>query len=108
MKKIVIAAIGLVAIMAAVGLVSAGFGPGATERPQENFVDEDDNGICDNMIDEDNDGVCDNWVDEDDDGINDNRPMDGTGNQYRRGGGKGLRSQDGSGFRVGNGNCPYK
>ncbi len=34
--------------------------------------------------------------------------MDGTGNQYRRGGGKGLRSQDGSGFRVGNGNCPYE
>ena len=103
MKKFVIAAIGLVAIVAAVGLVSGDYGPDATERPQENFVDEDGNGSCDNMIDEDNDGVCDNMIDADGDGEPD-RPMDGSG----RGNGKGIRHQDKSGFRSGNGNCPNK
>jgi len=98
MKKIVIAAIGLVAIVAAVGLVSAGYGPGAEEKQYlgENFIDEDD------------DGMCDNWVDEDGDGMNDLRPMDGTGHQHKRGGMQGLGPRDGTGFGPGNGNCPYE
>jgi len=107
MKKYVIAIIGLVAIVAAVGLVSAGYGPGAAERSQLNFVDEDGDGACDNMIDENNDGVCDNMIDEDGDGLPD-RPMDGSGHQYKRGGMQGLGPRDGTGFGPGNGNCPYE
>jgi hypothetical protein len=96
MKKFVIAAIGLVAIVAAVGLVSAGYGPDAAERSQENFVDADEDGVCDNMVDEDGNGV------------NDNRQMngkcygpgDGTGNA-------GVGPKDGSGYGLGNGECIY-
>ena len=95
MKKYVLAVIGLVALVATVGLVTAGYGPGAEEKQYlgENFIDEDEG------------GVCDNWVDEDGDGMNDLRPMDGTGHQYKRGSMQGLGPRDGTGFGPGNGNC---
>jgi hypothetical protein len=109
MKTYVIAAIGMVAILAAVGLVSAGYGSGACEKQKNK-----------NFIDVDGDGICDNWVDEDGDGMNDLRPLDGTGNQYKYGakhmkgsgygprdgtGHKGLGPRDGTGFGPGTGDC---
>ena len=59
-----------------------------------NFIDEDNNGICDNagqrgvyFVDENNDGICDNagqrvvyFVDENNDGICDNAAQRGCGN----------------------------
>ncbi|MFO8077609.1 MAG: hypothetical protein R6U21_03070 [Thermoplasmatota archaeon] len=102
MKKYILAAIGLVVLVATVGLVTAGYGPGASERPQENFVDEDGDGICDNMIDED------------DDGINDGCLMQGSGYRHGNGygpgdgsGNDGVGPRDGSGYGPGAGNCPY-
>lgn len=78
------------------------------------FVDEDGDGVCDNFIDEDGDGLCDlgggtgtgtgsgygsgTFVDEDGDGVCDTcgtAPADGTGNQYRRQGGRGGNGQGG-------------
>jgi len=106
MKKYVIAAIGLVAIMTIVGRVSADFGQrSGNESQNENFIDIDA------------DGVCDNWLDEDDDGMNDNCPKNGLRNQYRRGKGfgpgdgsgySGNGPHDGTGFGPGNGDCPYE
>lgn len=107
MKKYVIAIIGLVALIATIGLVTAGYGSDNGECERESFIDEDGNDICDN------------WVDIDGDGLNDNRLMDGSGNQYRNGGDQckgygpnyGLKHngndpQENSGFGPGNGNCP--
>ena len=106
MKTYVFAAIGVIAFIALIGLVTASNSSG--------------NGVCDqqSFVDEDGDGVCDNWVDGDGDGVNDNRLMDGSGNQYRYGnqqgtqlgpgdgsGHKGLGPRDGTGFGPGNGNC---
>ena len=113
MKKYVIAAIGLVAIIATMGLVSAGYGSGDCEQQH----------ISDSYVDADNDGVCDNFIDEDGDGMNDARLMDGSGNQYKYGAGlmqgsgygardgtgfKGQGPHDGSGFGPGTGDCPYE
>ena len=101
MKTYIIAAIGLVAIVAAVGLVSAGYGPGTgEERLNKNFVDADD------------DGICDNWIDGNGDGMNDLQPMDGTGHQYRYGAGsmngQGNGPHDGTGYRFRNGDCIHE
>ena len=101
MKTYIIAAIGLVAIVAAAGLVSAGYGPGTGEEHlNENFVDTD------------GDGICDNWIDEDGDGMNDLRPMDGTGYQHKYGAGsmngRGNGPHDGTGYGLRNGDCPYE
>ena len=106
MRKYVIAIIGLVAFIATIGLVTAGYGPGNGECEQKSFIDE--NG----------DGVCDNWDDVDEDGVNDNRLMDGSGNQYRYSSEQGKRygpgyglghnrlgSLDGKGYGPGNRNC---
>ena len=95
MRTYIIAVIGLVAILATIGLVTAGYGPGNETCDQQSFVDED------------GDGVCDNWVDADGDGINDNRLMDGSGHQYRYGRqqGKGSGPGNGSGFGPRNGVC---
>jgi len=98
MKKYVIVAIGLVAIVAAVGLVSAGYGPSAADKQC----------LGDDFIDENSDGICDNFIDEDGDGMNDLRQMDGSGHQYKRGGMQRLGLRDGTGFGPGNGNCPYE
>jgi len=99
MRKILIVGILAFALVATIGLVSAGYGSG----------DGDGTGF----IDEDGDGICDNFVDEDGDGINDN--CDGTGlgthNRYRNGGGygpgdgkdnKGNGPKDGTGYGPGN------
>jgi hypothetical protein len=107
MKTYVYAIIGLVALFATIGLVTASYGSGNGTGNQQSYVDE--NG----------DGICDNWVDLDGDGINDNCLMDGTGNQYRYGnqqgkgygpgdntGHKGIGPRDGTGF--GPGNCQEK
>lgn len=106
MKTYVIALIGLVALIATIGLVTANYGSG--------------NGACDqqSFVDENGDGVCDNWVDADDDGINDNCGNDGPGNHYRYGsqegkgygpgdgtGHKGMGPRDGTGYGPGNGDC---
>lgn len=51
-------------------------------QPSNGYVDNDQDGICDNY------GTGNNYVDEDQDGICDHyasRPLDGSGNQYRRG-----------------------
>lgn len=106
MRKYVIAIIGLVALIATIGLVTAGYGPGNGECERETFIDED------------GDGICDNWDDVDGDGVNDNGLMDGLGNQYRYsdqqskryGPGNGLGHcgvgpRDGTGFGSCNGNC---
>jgi hypothetical protein len=106
MKKYVIAIIGLVALIATIGLVTAGYGPGNGEFERESFIDEDGDGICDNLTDADEDGVKDNSL------------MDGSGNQYRYGveqvkrygsgnglGRSGIGPQDGSGYGPGNGKC---
>jgi hypothetical protein len=106
MRKYIIAIIGLVAFIATIGLVTAGYGPGIGECEQKSFIDE--NG----------DGICDNWVDDDGDGVNDNCLMDGSGNQYRyRGeqgnrngpvtglGHSGIGSLYGKGYGPGNRNC---
>jgi hypothetical protein len=98
MRKILIVGILTIALITAIGLVSAGYGPG--------------DGTCDGVgsgfVDENDDGVCDNWVDEDDDGINDNRQMDGAGNQYKYGEGQGLGKRYGSGDGLGHGgNGPH-
>jgi hypothetical protein len=106
MRKYVIVLIGLVAIMTAIGFVTAGYGAGDGECDQQSFIDED------------GDGVCDNWIDADGDGINDNCLMDGSGNQYRygkqQGNGycsgdgsvyKGFGPRDGTGFGHFNGCC---
>ena len=89
MRKILIIGILAIALITAIGLVNAGYGPN----------DGDCDGSGPGFIDEDGDGVCDNWVDEDNDGMNDNCPMDGSGNQYKYGHGQGL------GKRYGPGNC---
>ena len=104
MRKYLFVTIGIVALIAAIGLVTAGYGSGDRECDQQSFVDED------------GDGVCDNWVDVDDDGINDN--CGGSGRLYKNGGGQGKRCgpgdgtgnngfgpRDGSGFGLGNCNC---
>lgn len=106
MRKYVIAILGLVALIATIGLVTAGYGPGNGECKRELFIDED------------GDGVCDNWEDVDGDGVNDNCLMDGSVNQYRFGGEQAKRygpgygfghsgngPRDGTGFGPGNGNC---
>lgn len=95
MKKYILATIGLVALIATVGLVTAGYGPGAEEKQ---YLGED-------FVDNDGDGVCDNWVDEDGDGMNDLRPLDGSGNKHRYGGG--LRRGFGHGPGDGSRNCSF-
>lgn len=62
MKKYVITVGLVVALLATFGLVNAGFGSndGVPEGNKANYVDLN------------NDDICDNWVDEDNDGINDN------------------------------------
>ena len=79
-RKILIVGILTIALIAAIGLVNAGYGPN----------DGDCDGSGSGFIDEDGDGVCDNWIDEDNDGRNDNCPMDGSGNQYKYGQGQCL------------------
>jgi len=91
MKKYVIAAIGLVAIIATMGLVSAGYGSGVCDEQH----------VSESFVDADGDGVCDNWSDVDGDGMNDNRLLDGSGNQYKYGGGL----MQGSGYGPGDGIC---
>jgi hypothetical protein len=99
MRKILIAGVLAFALVATIGLVSAGYGSGDGDGP--GFIDEND------------DGICDNFADEDGDGINDN--CDGTGlgahNRYRNGGGygpgdgkgnKGNGPKDGTGYGPGN------
>lgn len=106
MKTYIIAIIGLVALIATIGLAAAGYGPGNNTGDQQSFVDED------------GDGVCDNWVDADGDGVNDNCLQDGSANQYRYGsqqrngygpgdgtGHKGMGPRDGTGYGPGNGDC---
>ena len=88
-KTYLIAVFGLVALVATVGLVSAGYGPGFNDEEHQ----------CVNFVDADGDGVCDNWVDADGDGMNDLRPLDGTGCQYRYGAGE----RQGSGYGPGDG-----
>jgi hypothetical protein len=95
MKKYILAAIGLVALIATVGLVTASYGSAASER---HYLGED-------FIDGNDDGVCDNWVDEDGDGMNDLRPLDGSGNKHRYG--VGLRRGSGHGPGVGSRNCTF-
>ena len=93
MRKILIVGVLAFALVATIGLVSAGYGPG--------FIDEDGNGICDNFVDEDGDG------------INDNCGGTGLGvhNRYRNGGGygpgdgtgnSGNGPKDGTGYGPGN------
>jgi len=104
MKTYIFVVIGLVAIIATIGLVTASNGPG--------------NGTCDqqSFVDENGDGICDNWVDGD--GINDNCLKEGTGNQYRYGrqqgkgygpgdgtGHNGIGPRNGMGYGPGNGDC---
>jgi hypothetical protein len=86
MRKYVLILIGVVAILATIGLVTAGYGSGDRECDQQSFVDED------------GDGVCDNWVDSDGDGVNDN--CEGSGYKYQYKGTKGKR--------LGQGNCNCK
>ena len=106
MKTYVFAAIGLVALIATIGLVTASHGSGNGSCDQQSFVDED------------GDGVCDNWVDADGDGVNDNCLMDGVGNQYCHsaqqgncyGTGDGIEQRgfgprEGMGFGSGQGKC---
>jgi len=103
MRKILIVGVLAFALVATIGLVSAGYGSG--------------DGTCDGagseFVDEDGDGVCDNFVDEDGDGINDNCGGTGLGahNRYRNGGGygpgdgtgnKGNGPKDGTGYGPGN------
>ena len=98
MRKILIVGILTIALITAIGLVSAGYGSG----------DGTCNGDCSGsgFVDENGDDICDNWVDEDDDGMNDNRPMDGSGKQYKHGHGQGLGKRYGSGGTCdGSGNC---
>jgi hypothetical protein len=91
MRKYLFVSIGIVAFIAAIGLVTAGYGSGNGECDQQSFVDDD------------GDGVCDNWVDVDEDGVNDN--CDGSGRLYKNSGGqgKGYGPGDGTGYH---GNCP--
>ena len=104
MRKYLFVSIGIVALIAAIGLVTAGYGPGDGECDKQSFVDED------------GDGVCDDWVDVDDDGINDNcdrsgrlyKNSEGQGKRYGKGdgtGNTGFGPCDGSGFGQGNCNC---
>ena len=106
MRKYVIAIIGLVALIATIGLVTAGYGPGDGECERDSFIDED------------GDGICDNWSDVDGDGVNDNCQMVGSGNQYRYSGEQsnrygpgnglghsGMGPRDGTGYGPGKGNC---
>ena len=82
MRKYVLILIGIVAILATIGLVTASYGTRNNECDQQSFVDED------------GDGICDNWVDSDGDGINDN--CEGSGHQYQHAGTKGKRLGQGS------------
>ena len=100
-----------------------------TKSTGGNFVDKDNNGICDNFesrqgkgrgsnfVDKDNNGICDNFesrsgkgrggnfVDKNNDGICDNRDNAGTksANQCRNGQGNQYRHGNGQG--RGHGNC---
>ena len=86
MRKILIVGILTIALIATIGLVSAGYGSG--------------DGTCDGtgskFVDENEDGVCDNFIDEDGDGINDNCGGYGMRNGYHNGGG-GYGPGDGTG-----------
>ncbi|MCK4348034.1 MAG: hypothetical protein KAW47_05395 [Thermoplasmatales archaeon] len=87
MRKILIVGILTIALIATIGLVSAGYGSG--------------DGTCDGarseFVDEDGDGVCDNFIDEDGDGINDNCGGYGMRNGYHHNGGGGYGPGDGTG-----------
>lgn len=71
MRKLVIGTILVVAFIATLGLVSAGYEHGANAD------------CCDDRTDDER--FCENFVDADGDGMNDLRPMDGTGYQYHHG-----------------------
>ena len=102
MRKILTVGVLAVILIAVIGLVSAGYGPGSGTCDGSKNSDRSD------FIDEDGDGVCDNWVDENDDGLNDNRLMDGSGNQYKHGNGQGFGKHYGTGDGMGNcENGPY-
>ena len=103
-------------------------GTGTGPYCEENFIDEDGDGVCDlmgtgqgngrmngrmsgrrggnqgmgqgpNFVDADEDGVCDHHVDTDGDGLSDGPPRDGTGMQHGRRG----RGGHGANFGAGNG-----
>lgn len=99
-----------IAVMALIILVSSTTVLAARGGRGRNFVDSDNNGVCDRynssckFVDEDGDGICDNcaidscgkgagYVDEDGDGICDNfaagTPKNGTGLKRGRCGGRG-------------------
>ena len=88
MRKILIIGIITIALITAIGLVSAGYGSG------DGTCDGGCSGSGSEFVDEDGDGVCDNFIDKDGDGVNNN--CDGTGNgmhkRYRNGGGTGYCS----------------
>jgi len=100
MRKILIVGVLAFALVATIGLVSAGYGSSDGYGPE--FIDEDGNDICDNFVDEDGDG------------INDNCGGTGLGvhNRYRNGGGgygpgdgtgnSGNGPKDGTGYGPGN------
>ena len=107
MRKILIVGVLAFALVATIGLVSAGYGSG------DGTCDGDCDGAGSEFVDEDGDGICDNFVDEDGDGINDNCGGTGLGahNRYRNGGGygpgdgkgnKGNGPKDGTGYGPGN------
>lgn len=110
MKKMMIgiaSVLMLTAVIGTVGVYAAGKGRGtgvcqnASAEQRVNYIDADNDGICDNQssgkyyTDNDNDGVCDNqnsgkyYTDNNNDGVCDNyseriRPQDGTGFQRGR------------------------
>lgn len=121
MKKILtgIATMALVVSVSSITAFAAGGGRG------RNFVDNDNDGVCDyynnscQFVDDDGDGICDNcglgthgmgarYVDADGDGVCDNYGSNGNGAGYVDADGDGIcdnittgTSQNGSGFRRG-------
>ena len=78
-----------------------------------NFVDTDNNGVCDNLGTRSGKGQCGDFIDKNKDGVCDNRVnvgnrsgnngKNGQGNQYRNG--KGNQCRNGNGQGNGRGNC---
>jgi hypothetical protein len=78
--------------------------PNAVNTVSANFVDANNNGVCDNFESRQGKGRGGNFVDANNDGICDNRANVGkkSGNNYRNGQGNQYRNGNGQGRRCGN------
>ena len=95
MKRSIILGILIIGFIGiSIGVAAAQHGEGK-DCPGANYVDADNDGVCDNFVDENKDGICDNYNgrDSDGDGIPNGQdddyepPRDGNGNgdKYRKG-----------------------